>query len=199
MADIWQIAAGEKDKDLVPLMLEKNLMLIGPGEISDISGMDKSEVSMRVKNKYPKDKRIALNLLQFRDVKNGAIVVLRLGSVCFAIGAICGEYEWREEFDKVYSSWNKEKEYRKNEEPWSLKHTRKVEWFILKDREALCYFRRGIYAKQGFCHVQEAELKEYLKGLGYNGTNGREVLEKIGTQTKGVNRYGFPTPAEETA
>jgi len=197
MAAIWRIGAGDKDKDLVPLMLEKGLMLIGPGDTDDITGLNRAAIKDKVNNipnGNPRDKSSAGYLLGFRDAKNGEIVVLRLGSVCFAVGVIIGDYKWSDEFKKVYSYWNKEKIYRQNDPPWDLQHTRKVEWFILKDAEALCYFRRGIYGgQQRFCQVQDSELKNYLEEkLGYNGTNGREVLEKIGDRTQGVNKYGFP-------
>lgn len=33
---IWRVAAGDEDKDLVPLMLRNQVMLIGPGWIGDI-------------------------------------------------------------------------------------------------------------------------------------------------------------------
>ncbi len=193
MAKIWRIGAGDKEKDLAPLMIEEGIMLLGPGYIGDISNKTDEDIKIDLAKDNYEGPRTLRMLISFRDAVIGEIIVLRLGSVCLAVGVISGVYEWKNEFEEVCSYWNPGKKYRA-ETPWKLQHTREVEWFILKDKEALCYFRRGIYGgQQRFCQVQERELHDYLDGLGYNGSNGGAILRRIGDRTKGVNKYGFPT------
>ena len=205
MAEIWQIGAGDKEKDLVPTMLESGLMIIGPGNGGDISSLDDQtlENNLRktgeIEEKHIKSTVIFLKA--FRDANEREIVVLKLGSVCFAVGAIAGKYKWDKQFEKVYSYWNKDNKYdsemEKREVGWDLQHTRKVDWFVLKDNKAIYYFRRGIYAKTRFSRVGKKEpereiLHNYLEKLGYNNKNGKEMLEKIGDPVNGLNKYGFP-------
>jgi len=188
MGNVWQIATGGKEKDLIPTMIEEGLMMIGPGDNVYISSTN--DVSSTNDMKYKSDIKI---LKSFCESKKGEIVVLRLGSVCFAVGAIDSPYERNDKFAKVKSYWNRTGSYDPNEQPWDLQHTKKVIWFILKDKEALFNFRRGIYAKKRFCRVGDDRLHSYLKKLDYNGTNGQDILSKIGDQTSSVNEYGFPS------
>ena len=103
MAEIWQIGAGDKEKDLVPTMLESGLMIIGPGNGGDISSLDDQtlENNLRktgeIEEKHIKSTVIFLKA--FRDANEREIVVLKLGSVCFAVGAIAGKYKWDNEED----------------------------------------------------------------------------------------------------
>jgi len=191
---IYHIGAGDKEKDLVPCMLNNKIMMMGPGDIGDISGKSNDEVKTLIKEAYPSDKKSkdADMLISFRDAPNGALVVLRLGSVCFAVGAISDIYVWNQKFGKVYGHWNSSRQYFSAEQYWDLQHTRKVKWFVLKDTQAIFFFRRGIYGKQRFSKVWDTALKKYLIDIQYDGVNGEEILSKIGDITKGVNRYGFP-------
>lgn len=144
MATIWRIGAGDKDKDLVPSMLEHGVMMLGPGRIGDISGLSKGDIHRELVRHFIKGRRASM-LVAFRDeVAIGELVVLRLGPVCFAVGAVSGPYVWREEFSEVRSYWNRGEKFR-TETSWDLQHTRSVAWHALKDKKALCFFRRGIY------------------------------------------------------
>lgn len=190
MPQIWRVGAGDKEKDYMPLMLEEGVMMIGPGAIGDLTGLSAPQIEVELVAQGAKATDSGV-LLCFRDrARENELVILRLGSVCFAVGAIAGPYEWRSQFDDVRSYWNAG--YR-NEQSWDLQHVRKVDWFALKEREALCWFRRGIYGgQQRFCGVQDRELHSYMQRLGYDGNNAGAVLEKIGVRTNGVNQYGFP-------
>ena len=146
MTVIWQIAAGDKEKDLVPTMLENGVMIIGPGRIRDITSPDNDKLTIEkklLKNGQPKND--AGSLIAFRDkAKEGAIVVLRLGSVCFAVGVIAGKYKWDNKYKEVCSYWNRNNKYdseiEKKEEGWDLQHTREVAWYVLKDNDLLSSF-----------------------------------------------------------
>jgi hypothetical protein len=195
---IWRIGAGNEDKDLVPLMLEKQVMLIGPGnDTGDITGKD-----LNTFLKLTRTDRSSLR--SFRDeAKEGNLVVLRLGSVCFSVGAISSGYIYDDEYSDVYSYWNDNKA-KSGEQPWDLQHTRKVKWYVLSDRSAIYHFRKGIYGgAQRFCRLGDTgkdicvkakeELDRYLISIGYDNNNGEQVLQQIGKPCNKVNAYGFPT------
>lgn len=195
---IWQLGAGDKEKDLLPIMIENKIMMIGPGDVGDISSIDKKTLEKLLKEKgINEGKTTPSMLISFRDASEGEIVVLRLGSVCFAVGAIAGKYEWRKEYGKVYSYWNRDKKYDQSEDYWDLQHVRKVDWFVLKDEEAIYYFRRGIYGRQRFSEVGDKKLRNYLKKKGYDGKNGKEVLSAIGSPAYHINEWGFPEGVRE--
>jgi hypothetical protein len=149
-------------------------------------------------------------LVAFRTMaRQGHLVVLRLGSVCFSVGVITSDYFYDSTYAADYSSWNEAKAFSPQEGPWDLQHARKVKWYGLTDRRALCCFRKGIYGgPQRFCRLgnggkdicvsAKRRLDEYLQDLGYNNQNGDEVLKKIGKPCTKINEFGFPTPAPNT-
>jgi hypothetical protein len=202
---VWRVAAGDEDKDLVPMMIREQVMLIGPGSTGSLANA--SDVEIR---RLPVSADVSRGDLQYLVAfRWGAlkehIVVLRLGSVCFSVGAITSDYFYNLRYDKVYSSWNPGDRFHLKESTWDLRHARKVNWYGLTDEQALCFFRKGIYGgAQRFCRVGDGgkeiaakakkHLDEYLCKLGYNNANADEVLKRIGEPCVKINRFGFPTP-----
>jgi hypothetical protein len=190
---VWRIAAGDKEKDLVPLMIRDQVMLVGPGSTGDLANMSEAQVRGLPPSIQGFDPG-ALVAFRFR-AQVEQIVVLRLGSVCFSVGVIKSKYFHDNRYAQVYSYWNPVGRFRPTEPPWDLQHARKVDWYGLTDMEALGFFRRGIYGgQQRFCQVLDQELHNYLNRLGYNNTNGDAVLSKVGQRCARVNAFGFPTP-----
>ena len=115
MNQVWQIAAGEKDRSYVDLFLKYDVMFMGPGRFGSY---DKIIYETLEKNGKI-GKGIATQLRQFcTEAKGGDIVLLRLGSQAKAIGWIrpwkSQEYLWTPTFDDVFG--------------WDLQHTRRVIW-----------------------------------------------------------------------
>jgi len=200
---IWRVAAGDEDKDLVPLMLRDQVMLIGPGSIGNITNMSDTDV-LGLRDARKRDLQY---LVAFRTkARIGHLVVLRLGSVCFSVGVITSDYFYEEKYAEVYSFWNIERKLYPKEQSWDLQHARRVKWFGLIGPEALCYFRKGVYGgPQRFCRVGDggkeisATAKQYLdtylwEKLGYNNENGDAILAAIGKPCAKINAFGFPTP-----
>ncbi len=198
---IWVVAAGDEDKDLVPHMLESGRMFIGPGAITgDLAGKTAKEIKLIPKLKS----RIASSLISFKfRAKEEEMVVVRLGSVCFAVGAISSEYIHNLDHSSMLSYGNKSRLLSPKEDYWNLSHTRNVNWYVLKDPKAIHFFRKGIYgsplrfyklggAGKKVSRVAKSELDIYLKDLGYDNTNANLVLGTIGDRTSSVNCYGFP-------
>ena len=204
-AIVWRVAAGDEDKDLTARMIEDQVMLIGPG-VDDISHLSDSDV-LKLACAPKITKRELEILIRFRaDEKRGQLVVLRLGSVCFCVGAIVSKYCFDSRYDKVYSYWNPDGRFCLSEVPWKLQHKRDVHWYVLSDRKALCHFRKGIYGGASrFCRLRDTSrnisvrsakkaLDSYLcDELHYDNSNAEDILKKIGTPCRKVSEYGFPT------
>lgn len=115
------------------------------------------------------------------------------------------DYLYDGQYAQVYSFWNDGCAFYTTEHAWDLQHARKVKWYGLTDREALCVFRKGIYGgPKRFCRVGDGgkqlsssakrHLDEYLwTKLDYDNTNGDDVLNKIGRPCTTINEFGFPT------
>jgi len=194
---VWVIAAGDEDKDLVPSMLNDGVMLVGPSRSTgDLTGKDI--------NKIPNLRSVDKSTLESikSRIKMEQIIVLRLGSVCFAVGAIKSNYKFDPKYLNVTSYWNNGS-FSPAEDQWSMQHTREVNWYVLNQPKAIHYFRKGIYGNprrlyrlggrgKPISKLAKSELDSYLIKLGYDGKNADHILKQIGQQTTGVNSFGFP-------
>lgn len=118
MTQVWQIAAGEKDRSYIDLFLNYDVMFMGPGRFGSY---DKILYEPLEKNGTI-GKGIATQLRQFcMEVEHNDIILLRFGSQAKAIGLIKPEkptamrgYFWEQSFDDIFG--------------WDLQHTRRVVW-----------------------------------------------------------------------
>lgn len=107
---VWQVAAGDTDRNYANLCLRWGVVLNGPGEEGPWP-----ECASRLEENGWSARKIS-DLRRFADeVEDGNLVVLRLGtSQVFGVGQVVGSYEWCEEFCDV--------------DGWSLGHVRRVRW-----------------------------------------------------------------------
>ena len=115
MIQVWQIAAGKKDRSYIDLFLDYDVMFMGPGRFGQY---DKITYEPLEKDEII-NKGTATQLRQFcTEVEGKDVVLLRLGSQAEAIGWIrpwkLPEYYWNPNFDDVFG--------------WDLQHTRRVIW-----------------------------------------------------------------------
>ncbi|UCG59311.1 MAG: hypothetical protein JSU70_07330 [Phycisphaerales bacterium] len=153
MTQVWQIAAGEKDRSYVDLFLNHDVMFMGPGRFGPYDKI--------VYEPLEKDgtigKRIATQLRQFcTEVKGGDIVLLRLGSQAKAIGWIrpwkVPEYDWNPSFDDVFG--------------WDLQHTRRVVWqHHLADELQKMQKTKDLFYSRGATFSKVHRIKDELKDL----------------------------------
>ncbi len=194
---VWVVGAGDEDKDLVPSMLVDGVMIIGPSR----STGDLDKVNLTKLSGLGRNDKSALKCIKNR-IKLNQIVVLRLGSVCFAVGSIKSDYKFNPKYSSVKSYWNKGS-LSPAEKSWSMEHVREVDWFILNDPEAIHFFRKGIYGSAMRLYrlgsggkkpskTAKSELDTYLIKKGYDGINANDILKLIGKLTTGVNSFGFP-------
>ena len=106
----WQQACGDTDRVYSDLCLKWDVILNGPGVQGPFPGsIEKLRSDKRSERKITDIRRFA------EDVKDGDIVVLRLGtSKVLGIGEIVGKYEWHDAFGDI--------------DGWDLQHVRRARW-----------------------------------------------------------------------
>ncbi|MCF8011586.1 MAG: hypothetical protein K9L17_08940 [Clostridiales bacterium] len=108
---IWQVAAGDADRNHADLCLYWNVILNGPG--ADGPWPDCVET---LRSHWGLSTRKITDLKRFcEEIKDGDLVVLRLGTTdVLGVGIIVGDYQWHEEFGDI--------------DGWDLQHIRRVKW-----------------------------------------------------------------------
>jgi len=156
MTQVWQIAAGEKDRSYVGLFLNHDVMFMGPGRF----GYYDKIIYEPLENNRTIGKGIATQLRQFcTEVKSNDIILLRLGSQAKAIGWIkpvkpTWGYSWEQAFDDVFG--------------WDLQHTRRVIWQHhltdelqkMQKNKDLFHYRGSTFSK---VHKIEGRLQDLFK------------------------------------
>lgn len=136
---VWQISAGQPGRYYTELFLKYDIMLIGPGN----PGLYKKEVYDSLAKQGFLSAGIARQIYNFcTQVKNGDVVLLRVGKKAEAIGLIEKEsYFWTQDFNDVVG--------------WDLQHAQRVIWQhhlteLLKqiqEKNNLFYYRGSTFTK----------------------------------------------------
>ncbi len=180
MTQVWQIAAGEKDRSYIDLFLNHDVMFMGPGRF----GAYHKDTYESLKKDGIIKKGIATQLRRFcTEIKHRDIVLLRLGSQAKAIGLIrpwkIPEYSWTQTFDDVYG--------------WDLQHTRRVIWqHDLTDELQKMQKSKGLFHYRGSTFSKVHKIEDPLKEL-FNQCKLRDLkplpsfsqpltLEELGTE-----------------
>jgi hypothetical protein len=108
---IWQVAAGDTNRNYADLCLKWDVILNGPG--SEGPWPDCVEP---LRDGWELSSRKITDLRRFcEDIEDGDIVVLRMGTTdVLGVGTVVGAYAWRDEFCDV--------------DGWDLQHIRRVRW-----------------------------------------------------------------------
>ncbi len=161
MAQVWQIAAGETGRNYTDLFLNHDIMFMGPGSFGPY---DKNTYQL-LRRRGSFKKGIETQLRQFcTKLKDGDIVLLRLGSEAKAIGLVeKAEYFWTSTFDDVFG--------------WDLQHAHRVVWqkhltdelLRMQKEKSLFYYRGSTFnradkqvpqVKHLFSQFQSRALKQ---------------------------------------
>jgi len=145
---IWQVAAGDTDRDYVEVCLEWDVILNGPG--SEGPWPDCSEP---LRTGWGLSSRKISDLRRFcEEIQDGDLVVLRLGtSDVFGVGVVVGGYLWNEAFGDV--------------DGWELQHVRRVRW-LWKYGETPMRFPPYTMKLGDTVQVLDAQpVIEWIKGL----------------------------------
>lgn len=108
---IWQVAAGDTNRNYADLCLEWDVILNGPG--SEGKWPDCREA---LSNEWGLSSKKLTDIRRFaEEVADGDIVVLRMGTTdILGVGIVVGDYSWNEEFGDI--------------DGWDLQHLRRVRW-----------------------------------------------------------------------
>src|SRR3990172_493623 len=105
---IWQVAAGDKNRNYVDLCLEWDVIIWGPGEYGPWPDCIKD-----MKEERPGQVPIGRRFCE--EIKEGDIIVLRMGtSEVFGVGEVVGNTLWLDDFGDI--------------DGWSLQMIRRVKW-----------------------------------------------------------------------
>ncbi len=112
---IWQVAAGDKDRNYSDLCLRMGVILNGPGYAGPWPKcVDTLKKDGRSSKKISDIRRFA------EEIQDGDIVVLREGTnKVLGVGLVVGDYQWDDIFGDV--------------DGWNLQHVRRVGWLRLGD------------------------------------------------------------------
>ena len=112
--NLWQHAAWDPDHHYVDLCLKWGVILNGPGEEGEWNGGTPYDYLGRKQTDLRR-------FCEETEMKNGDIVVLRIGTnKVYGVGVV-GEYKWCDEFNDV--------------DGWALGHTRRVHWLWRGEKE----------------------------------------------------------------
>lgn len=115
---IWQVAAGDTNRNYADLCLNWDVILNGPGSEG---AWPKCQQALR-ETRGVSSRKIT-DIQRFaEEIADGDLVVLRMGTTdVLGIGTVIGSYEWNEEFGDI--------------DGWDLEHIRRVKWLWRYDGE----------------------------------------------------------------
>jgi len=108
---IWQVAAGDTNRNYADLCIKWDVILNGPG-----SEGAWPECQQALRSDWELSARKITDLRRFsEEIKDGDYIVLRMGTTdVLGLGVVIGNYEWNEEFGDI--------------DGWDLEHVRRVRW-----------------------------------------------------------------------
>lgn len=115
---IWQVAAGDKDRNYVDICLEWDVIIMGPG-----SEGAWPKCIPKLKEERDVSAKKLTDIKRFCEhIKDGDVVVLRLGTTeIYGIGIVKGDYGWSDHFGDI--------------DGWDLQHFRRTKWVWKYDNE----------------------------------------------------------------
>jgi hypothetical protein len=119
---VWQIAAGDTERNYVPLCLRWDVALMGPGRF----GPWKKETPYTCEQTGDTARKITVIRRFCEEIQDGDLVVLRIGttSAC-GVGIVSGLTQWNDYFGDV--------------DGWDLQHVRRVKWLWKKNKDFSTY------------------------------------------------------------
>ena len=133
---IWQVAAGDTDRDYVGLCLDWDLVLNGPG---DFGVWDASKYAAAIgKRQFSIMRRFC------EQMKEGDLVILRFGTQqIHGVGEVVGNSLWLDDFGDI--------------DGWDLQHVRRVRWLWKPETEPKAF---PVYSLKWGDTIQQLGQKE---------------------------------------
>lgn len=163
---LWQIGAGDTERDYGDLCLRFDVAMLGPGELGPFP---------EHADQYQEYGGIADSIRRFYEVAaKGDLVLLRLGtSEVLALGEFVDELpEWRAEFGDI--------------DGWRLQHVRRVRWYPDTSRSFPSRTLGG--QVQTFAQVHVPKVKDWVTSLTISESDRSRSLTSIPHRPESIGR-----------
>ena len=150
---IWQMAAGDTDRNFADLCLKWGVIVLGPGTQGPMAD---PEASGRYRHDGISARMVGMLRKFYDDIKAGDVVVLRIGlSEVHGVGVIIGEYGWHDAFLDV--------------DGWDVCHFYHVHWIWKKSDESPAIFKGALKFGDSLQSISQNEktkaLLDWMAGL----------------------------------
>lgn len=158
---IWQVAAGDTDRDYSRILLDWDVVAVGPGEFGAWPGCQ----PRILEGGYKQNQNTILRRL-CEDMKAGDLVVLRLGTMdVLGVGEVVGDYEWLDDFGDI--------------DGWDLQHVRRVKWLWKSGAEPKKFPAHTLKWGDSVLTMTSDEVKNWIKAMPTGAPVGVSDLRKL--------------------
>ena len=144
---IWQVAAGNGDKNYVARCLQQSVIMIGPG---NYGAWPDCEKAMRKDGITARGAGIVRRFAE--DMKPRDLVVLRIGTQqVHGVGELVGGYDWSDDYENVQG--------------WDLQHFRRVRWLWHQDGKPKMFPVYSLNLGNSVQRLTSPEVRHWLHSL----------------------------------
>lgn len=144
---IWQVAAGNGNKNYSTLCLQQNIIMIGPGNYGAWPDCEKE-----MRKDGITSRRIGIVRRFAEDMKTRDIIVLRVGTQkVYGVGELVGGYDWSDDYQNV--------------DGWDLQHSRRVRWLWHQDGEPKTFPVYSLKLGNSVQKLTSPEVRHWLHSL----------------------------------
>ena len=175
---IWQISAGDTNRNYADVCLQWDVILNGPGSAGKWPDCEKT-----LREIWKVSERKLTDLRRFVDeIKDGDIVVLRVGTAqVYGVGKVHGDYDHCHEFGDV--------------DGWDLEHIRRVVWKWKYNGSPKTFPTYAMKLGDTVQRLDSQEVKDWLTTLNDEGSQdiGPRSLPQLSQEIKAeeISEYLF--------
>lgn len=145
--NVWQVAAGNGNKNYTHQCLAQNVIVIGPGHYGAWPDCEKD-----MRKDGITERGIGIVRRFAEEMKPGDIVVLRIGTrQVYGVGEIISSYDWSETYKDVQG--------------WDLQHFRRVRWLWHQNGEPKMFPVYSLKLGNSVQRLTSPEVRHWLHSL----------------------------------
>lgn len=143
---IWQVAAGDTNRNYADLCLQWDVILNGPGSKGVWPTCEKDLSNECSPRKISDIRRFA------DEITDGDYIVLRIGTTdVLGLGLVVGKYEWNEEFGDI--------------DGWDLQHIRRVKWLWRSNGKPVSFPTYTLKLGDTVQIMDSQPIRDWISGL----------------------------------